>query len=62
MRIVAYTYNAAFHCVACTERRFPVGLDHARDCEGEPVRPVFSTDEIHPLDACNDCGTFIADE
>ena len=69
MRIVAYTYDADVHCPDCTERAFLIGqLTLARPCasdenylpmcmtdsEGNPVHPVFSTDE-HGFTHCGDC-------
>ena len=70
MRIIAYTYDAAMHCPACTLRNFHTGrLALAYPCandehgvpydlldrEGNPVRPVFTTDE-HDFTHCCDCG------
>ena len=69
-RIIAYTYDADVHCPDCTEHLFLIGrLVLARPCandknglpmemtdfEGNPIRPVFSTDEI-PRQHCGDCG------
>lgn len=74
MRIIAYTYEAAMHCPACTLRNFHTGrLALAYPCandehgvpydlldrDGNEVRPVFRTDEIEPYDACDDCGEAI---
>lgn len=72
-RIVAYTYEAACHCPECTAKRFEVyrtralfvanRLDEhgvwieAIDREGNPVHPVFSTDERgDSITHCGDCG------
>jgi hypothetical protein len=71
-RIVGYSYDAAFHCVACTQRaidstrifreypgpstRDEHGIaDDLRDCEGNPVHPVFGIDEGVEHEACDDC-------
>lgn len=48
MNIIAYTYEADFHCYDCTLDRFGIGgdiPDNAKDNEGNSVHPVFSTDE-----------------
>jgi hypothetical protein len=60
--IIAYTYEAAIHCPACTRLRFQkidqvtVRIDDmCTDREGNLVRPVFSTDETPPGESCDDC-------
>lgn len=77
--IVCYSYDAAYHCVACTRKRFAGGAGErdengvpmdAVDSEGNPVHPVFSTDET-PADispdkggytvTCDDCFEVIAE-
>lgn len=64
MRIIAYTFEADFHCIACTHKRFcssGVEIDehgvylHSIDRERNPVRPVFSTDELEYKEYCGDC-------
>lgn len=66
-RIVAYTYEADVHCVFCTHCRFGQHIRFPRDAngipldsadrEGNPVHPVFSTDERgDSLTHCGDCG------
>lgn len=90
MRIIAYTYEADYHCVACAQKRnhvtgFAVPLDDmaragglacdehglplaATDRVGNPVHPVFSTDETEYRDEvtgtmcknrCGDCKAVI---
>lgn len=70
MRIIGYNYEADTHCVICTQRRHvmqpfsSVGVNHfdehhlpenAHDNEGNPIHPIFSTDEqLEPL-YCGDC-------
>lgn len=65
MRIIAYTYEADMHCPACTFARFgreepgdecdAYGIPYeVVDREGNPVRPVFSTDE-NDWTHCGDC-------
>jgi hypothetical protein len=74
--IVAYTYMADYHCPHCAEEAFGRAEDRswvredAVDGEGNPVSPVFESDEILPPDeehdyltgpnvrAC-DCGNLI---
>lgn len=56
-RIIAYTYEADYHCIGCTQKRFaPPGTELKRDECGvpflahdgdkNPVHPVFDTDEL----------------
>jgi len=56
MRIIAYTYEADFHCVDCTLSRFGTyaNLDQCEDSEGNSIHPVFSTDEVYEP-VCGDC-------
>lgn len=66
MKIIAYTYEAEVHCPACTRDSFKRrkatewvdenGIsDVCEDRDGNPVHPVFSTDE-HNFTNCADCG------
>ena len=65
MRIIAYTYEADYHCIDCTNRRFAyyhtgiVREEHVdwwgiyvdqSDNEGNLVNPIFSTDEWQEFD------------
>ena len=59
MTIIAYTYEADVHCIACTLKRcggWPgniLGKDSTfpyLDREGNLVHPLFSTDEWQELD------------
>ena len=60
MRIIAYTYEADYHCIDCTKKRFARGLNPAlyhhgihelqEDSEGNLVRPLFSIDEWQEFD------------
>lgn len=63
MRVIAYTYEADWHCIGCKESRFG-SSDDCKDREGNPVHPVLSTDEtpadFKPEDGgytvcCGDC-------
>ena len=70
-RIIAYTYCADVHCPACADAAYAAGRlvrsgrqgeydEHGLpmsliDGEGNPVRPVFSTEEYWVY-ACGDCG------
>ncbi len=57
--IIGYAYEADVHCADCAKVRFNGRLDLAVDAEGNPVHPIFSTDEKeHPLH-CADCGLLI---
>lgn len=61
MKIIAYTYEADIHCCSCAEARFGTqdGRDwvseDAEDGEGNPVHPVFSTDELEDDEVCGTC-------
>ena len=66
LKIIAYTYEADVHCIACTRQRFhwvnnphryDLGLldswgipTDAEDAEGNLVHPLFSIDEWQELD------------
>ena len=70
-RIIAYTYCADVHCPCCADAAYAAGwlVRSGRqgeydahglpmsliDGEGNPVHPVFSTDE-HDFTSCGDCG------
>ena len=63
MTILAYTYEAAVHCTACTRKTFGVRFIKMSelsdyflpdDREGNRIRALFSTDEWQNL-VCNDC-------
>ena len=70
-RIIAYTYDADVHCPDCADAAYAAGWlvrsgRHGEydghglpmsliDSEGNPVHPVFSTDE-HEFTNCSDCG------
>ena len=60
--IIAWTYEADYHCPDCAWRRFGHALEDPDtvDREGNPLHPVFSWDEA-PIDgiACGDCGEVI---
>ena len=54
--IIGYSFEADHHCVACTEARFgaPVPED-AEDDEGNPVHPIFASEEFEEEPVCGDC-------
>ena len=71
MRIIAYTYDADYHCIDCTRKRFgdskgDLAITNGQkwcdalwptlDNEGNMVHPLFSTDEWQELD-----DSFLAD-
>ena len=76
-RIIAYTYCADVHCPDCADAAYAAGWlvrsgrhgeydEHGLpmsliDSEGNPARPVFSTDERH-TDHCSDCGALVYDD
>lgn len=69
MRVIAYTYEADYHCLACTAKGFnppdSYGDYHGVDSEGNEIHPVFDTDEWYANDiyegvrfaklVCGDC-------
>ena len=56
--IIGFTYDADIHCIPCTVARFGPIHDDLIDSEGNPVRPVFTWDELSD-DVCGDCLTEI---
>ena len=67
--IIAYAYDADYHCTGCTRQRYLKGtLTQSHICidehglpeliyrEGNPVHPVFSTDENAYSQNCGTCG------
>lgn len=77
-RVIGYTYCADAHCIDCTRGAYmrgellPPCFDpspdendiptFARDREGNPLHPIFSTDEVSDVDGlfCGDCFERIA--
>ncbi len=60
-RVLAYTYEADYHCRQCARQRFGDSLDvDAIDREGNAVWPVFPG-QLDPQDVigCSDCGRVI---
>lgn len=68
-KIIAYTYEADYHCHDCTIKRF-IAMPHtspdirgvdieATDSEGNPVHPVFDTDDTPDSTCCCDCHAVI---
>jgi hypothetical protein len=65
IRIIGYAYTAALHCTDCACSRFGADIIADRageppilDDEGNPISPVFSTDEPGDNgDYCDDCKT-----
>ncbi len=63
-RIIGWTYEADYHCNDCALKRFgEIGLRNpeTKDREGNPLHPVFSTDEVLEDIHCGDCGALIAE-
>jgi hypothetical protein len=80
MRVIAYTYDADYHCIDCTKdylgtkpkanwAKFHEGEEEVEDSEGNPLHPVFDTDEWYANDiyegrkhatlSCGTCGDII---
>lgn len=72
MNIIAYSYEADHHCIECTYKRFggtpysALEVERAVDNEGNPVHPLFDTNEWHEPSisgvqtlSCGDCGRII---
>ena len=70
VELVAYTYEADYHCLDCTFARFTDGdylewltgeqvVEQWIDNEGNPVHPVFDTDEYDTPLVCGTCGCVI---
>ena len=70
MTVIGYTFNADCYCPTCTRQAFPDGnldahyedADCPIDGEGNPIHPIFSTDE-NPKEGvhCGHCGDEIAE-
>lgn len=74
-KVIGYTYTSACHCPACTYKLFAPSADqsvpaaglmdehgipsNAKDREGNPIHPIFDTDETPQLEFCADCGEII---
>ena len=59
--VVAYTYEADKHCLACASRAFGSGEIHASDSEGNPVNPVFldqAEGDTFPCGTCHEITTY----
>lgn len=77
MKVIAYTYEADYHCLDCATKRFGHGEQAGKlavaslpiaavefdenwipynqeDNEGNPIHPVFSTDDLENA-SCGDC-------
>ena len=75
MTILAYTYDADYHCIDCTRKRFDLGGFDGKwnqlDREGNLIHPLFATDEWQEVDpsfleenpiqflTCGDCHAVI---
>ena len=70
MKVIAYTYDADYHCEDCATKLYGSDEDGwvpegAEDSEGNDVHPVFDTDEWYANDVyegnesatlcCGDC-------
>lgn len=70
--IIAWTYDADIHCLACARERFGAALDNGSDSdhpgpvpldsESNEIHPVFASDETDPAgEYCGDCGAEISE-
>lgn len=62
--IVAWTFDADYHCIACAEQRYPqLAIFNAvvLDREGNECHPVFSWEEGWEDSGCGDCHEYIKD-
>jgi hypothetical protein len=82
MRVIAYAYDADHRCIDCTKEYIKAtvpdieevekileGMRDFEDSEGNPIHPLFSTDEWYANDiyegndsatlACGTCGEII---
>lgn len=63
--IIGWTYDASAHCEECAAQRFSSAQlrnPATEDTEGNPVRPIFASDDTKPEgEYCDDCGACIAD-
>ena len=54
---IGFMYDVAYHCIGCTEKRFP---DHEGiDTYGEEVTSITSQDEFDFPISCDDCFEYI---
>ena len=60
--IIAYTYEADYHCIDCTRKRFGTESitntyedQGVKDNEGNLIHPVFVSDETRAGTACGNC-------
>ena len=58
MRVIAYAYNAALHCLDCAARA-GMTVEGACDENGDPVSAVFSDNAADAPGCCDDCLEFI---
>lgn len=57
--VIGFTYEADYHCVPCTQKRFGRGPSVSLDNEGNEVYPIFVSDELDQDTRCGDCGAVI---
>ena len=71
MRIIGYTYDALYHCAACTKAAHPYDAtgradthfvpSYAKESDGNFIRPVFDSDDGPEGGAvCSDCSRLIS--
>jgi hypothetical protein len=60
MEVLAFTYEADYHCTDCACKKFGNKVMHSsenlEDDEGNAPHPIFSTDEYDETAVCGTCG------
>lgn len=62
MKVIAYTYEADIHCIPCATERWgaeALADTATEDREGNPLHPVFGTDEWLGGAWCGDCAELL---
>lgn len=58
--VIGWAYDADLHCNRCARERFGDRLDDDQnppeDSEGNPIHPVFASEEFEGTPHCGDCG------
>ena len=62
--VVAYAYEAAFHCPECAAKRFDGKQDSpdTKDNAGNPVHAVFASNDGWSRECCDDCREYLNPE